>query len=173
MDSAVAALIEPSWTLVFCKKPGRWWVRLLACGRYNHVKAIAFLPDLRAWLFYDVKFNGTKILLAPEDDPGTLAFLHDYLDDCDMIAMPHLPVPKRSAPQLGFWCTIAMKHLIGIRSRAFRPDRLWRDCIAMGGKPYETLGAFRGALIRTLGSRIGALRERARARRRLVRACPA
>jgi hypothetical protein len=64
-----------------------------------------------------------------------------------------------------------MKHLIGIRSRAFRPDRLWRDCIAVGGKPHETLGAFRGALIRTLGSRIGALR--ARARRRLVRACPA
>ena len=71
MDSAVAALIEPSWTLVFCKKPGRWWVRLLACGRYNHVKAIAYLPSLRAWLFYDVKFNGTKILLAPEDDPST------------------------------------------------------------------------------------------------------
>jgi hypothetical protein len=47
MDSAFAALIEPSWTLVFCKKPGRWWVRLLACGRYNHVKAIAYLPDLR------------------------------------------------------------------------------------------------------------------------------
>jgi hypothetical protein len=173
MDSAVAALIEPNWTLVFCKKPGRWWVRLLACGRYNHVKAIAYLPSLRAWLFYDVKFNGTKILLAPDDDPGTADFLHDYLDQCDMIAMPHLPVPRRSAPQLGFWCTIAMKHLIGIRSRAFRPDRLWRDCIAVGGKPYETLGAFRGALIRTLGSRIKALRERARVRRRLVRTCPA
>ncbi len=144
MDSAVAALIEPSWTLVFCKKPGRWWVRLLACGRYNHVKAIAYLPSLRAWLFYDVKFNGTKILLAPEDDPGTPAFLHDFLDACDMIAMPHLPVPKRSAPQLGFWCTIAMKHLIGIRSRAFRPDRLWRDCIAVGGKPYRDSRRFPG-----------------------------
>jgi hypothetical protein len=120
-----------------------------------------------------VKFNGTKILLAPEDDPSTPGVLRDYLDHCDMIAMPHLPVPKRSAPQLGFWCTIAMKHLIGIRSRAFRPDRLWRDCIAVGGKPYQTLGAFRGALIRTLGVPIRALRERARSRRRLVRACPA
>jgi hypothetical protein len=98
MDTAFAAPIEPSWTLVFCKKPGRWWVRLLAWGRYNHVKAIAYLPALRAWLFYDVKFNGTKILLAREDDTRTRAFLQDYLDNCDTVAMPRLPVPKRSAP---------------------------------------------------------------------------
>ncbi len=127
MDRAVAALIEPSWTLVFCKKPGRWWVRLLACGRYNHVKAIAFLPSLRAWLFYDVKFNGTKILLAPEDDPDTPAFLHDYLDDCDMIAMPRLPVPKRSAPQLGFWCTIVAR--LPPRSAVARLHRSGRQAL--------------------------------------------
>jgi len=173
MDSATAALIEPDWTLVFCKKPGRWWVRLLACGRYNHVKAIAYLPSLRAWLFYDVKFNGTKILLADEDDPRTEAFLRDYLDNCDTIAMPRLPIPQRSAPQLGFWCTIAMKHLVGIRSRAFRPDRLWRDCIAVGGKPHGNLRACRGALIKALCTRMRTLRARARARRRVLGACPA
>lgn len=167
MDTALAAPIEPNWTLVFCKKPGRWWVRLLAWGRYNHVKAIAYLPALRAWLFYDVKFNGTKILLAHEDDARTRAFLQDYLDNCDTVAMPRLPVPKRSAPQLGFWCTIAMKHLVGIRSRAFRPDRLWRDCIAAGGKPHESFATCRHALIRALRARMVTLRERARMRRRL------
>jgi len=173
MDSATAALIEPRWTLVFCKKPGRWWVRLLACGRYNHVKAIAYLPTMRAWLCYDVKFNGTRIMLAHEDDAGTSAFLHNYLDNCDTIAMPRLPIPKRSAPQLGFWCTIAMKHLIGIRSRALRPDRLWHDCIAAGGKPYQNLATGRGALIRALRARMGALRARTRTRRRFLGACPA
>jgi hypothetical protein len=173
MDSTTAGAIEPDWTLVFCRKPGRWWVRLLAWGRYNHVKAIAYLPALRAWLFYDVKFNGTKIMLAHEDDPATDGFLRDYLDSCDTIAMPRLPTPQRSAPQLGFWCTIAMKHLIGIRSRAFRPDRLWRDCIAVGGKPHGSLGVCRGALIKALSTRMRALRARARARRRLLGACPA
>ena len=172
MDSA-AVVIEPSWSLVFCKKPGRWWVRLLACGRYNHVKAIAYLPSLRAWLFYDVKFNGTKIMLAHEDDPRTDVFLRDYLDNCDTIAMPRLPTPKRSAPQLGFWCTIAMKHLIGIRSRAFRPDRLWRDCIAVGGKPHGSLRVSRGALVKALCARMRVLRAKARARRRALGACPA
>jgi hypothetical protein len=120
-----------------------------------------------------VKFNGTKILLAAEDDPGTPAFLHHYLDDCDMIAMPHLPVPRRSAPQLGFWCTIAMKHLIGIRSRAFRPDRLWRDCIAVGGKPHGSLGDCRGALVNALGTRMKSLRAKARARRQIPGVCAA
>jgi hypothetical protein len=131
-------LIEPNWILLFCKKRGRWWVRLLACGRYHHVKAIAYLPAMRAWLFYDVKFNGTRLMLAPENDPGTRAFLHDYLDSCDLVAMPRLPIPKRVAPHAGFWCTLAMKHLVGIRTGALRPDRLWRDSVAAGGRPYES-----------------------------------
>jgi hypothetical protein len=129
----LATLIAPDWTLLFSTKRGRWWVRLLACGRYNHVKAIAYLPAMRAWLFYDVKFNGTRLMIAGEDEPGTAASLRDYLDGCDLLAMPPLAVPKRIAPHLGFWCTLAMKHLVGIRTAALRPDRLWRDGIAAGG----------------------------------------
>jgi hypothetical protein len=131
-------LIEPNWILLFSKKRGRWWVRLLACGRYHHVKAIAYLPAMHAWLFYDVKFNGTRLMLVRENDPGSRAFLHSYLDSCDLVAMPRLPIPKRVAPQAGFWCTIAMKHLVGIRAAALRPDQLWRDSIAAGGKPYKS-----------------------------------
>jgi hypothetical protein len=131
-----AALIEPNWILLFSRKRGRWWVRLLACGRYHHVKAIAYLPAMRAWVFYDVKFNGTRLMLAHEDDSGTRAFLRDYLDSCDLIAMPRLPIPKRVAPHAGFWCTLAMKHLVGVRAAALRPDRLWRVSLAVGGKSY-------------------------------------
>jgi hypothetical protein len=131
-------LIEPHWILLFSKKRGRWWVRLLAWGRYHHVKAIAYLPDLRAWLFYDVKFFGTRLMLAREGDPGTGTFLHGYLDGCDLIAMPRLPVPKRAMPRAGFWCTLAMQHLVGIRPGAWRPDRLWHDSIAAGGTPHQT-----------------------------------
>lgn len=131
-------MIEPTWILLFSKKRGRWWVRLLACGRYHHVKAIAYLPAIRAWLFYDVKFNGTRLMLAHDDDPGTRAFLHDYLDSCDLLAMPRLPIPKRVAPHAGFWCTLAMKHLVGIRAVALRPDRLWRVGLAAGGKSYDS-----------------------------------
>ena len=131
-------MIEPNWILLFSKKRGRWWVRLLACGRYHHVKAIAYLPAMHAWLCYDVKFNGTRLMLVREDDPGSRAFLHYYLDSCDLVAMPRLPIPNRAAPQAGFWCTIAMKHLVGIRAAALRPDQLWRDSIAAGGKPYKS-----------------------------------
>ncbi len=155
---ARADIIEPSWILVFCKNPGRWWVRLLAWGRYHHVKAIAHLPRMRGWLIYDVKFNGTRLMLAHEDDPGTSAFLRDYLDNTDTIAMPRMPMPKRTFPQLGFWCTIAMKHLVGIRSRALRPDRLWQDCLAAGGKPCQSLTTSTANLIRARRARIRLLR---------------
>jgi hypothetical protein len=139
-------LIEPNWTLLFSKKRGRWWVRLLACGRYHHVKAIAYLPAIRAWLFYDVKFNGTLLMLVREDDAGTRAFLYDYLDACDLVAMPRLPIPKRVAPHAGFWCTLAMKHLVGIRGAALRPDRLWRVSLAAGGKSF-TCGLGEGSRV--------------------------
>ena len=131
-------MIEPNWILLFSKKRGRWWVRLLACGRYHHVKAIAYLPAVRSWLFYDVKFNGTRLLLAPEGDAASHAFVLKYLADCDLVAMPRLPVPKRVAPHAGFWCTLAMKHLVGVRTATLRPDQLLRDCVAAGGKLYET-----------------------------------
>jgi hypothetical protein len=130
-------LIEPNWILLFSKKRGRWWVRLLACGRYHHVKAIAFLPAISAWVFYDVKFNGTRLGLARDDDPGTRAFLQDYLHNCDLVVMPWLPVPQRVAPHAGFWCTLAMKHLVRIRTGALRPDPLLRDCVAAGGQFLE------------------------------------
>ena len=55
---------------------------MLAWGHYHHVKAIAFLPATQAWLFYDVKFNGTRLMLAPDDDPGTPEFLRHYLNRC-------------------------------------------------------------------------------------------
>lgn len=129
-------MIEPNWILLFSRKRGRWWVRLLACGRYQHVKAIAYLPEQHSWLFYDVKFNGTRLMLARDDDPGSRALLRDYLDSCDPVAMPRLPVPKRVAPHAGFWCTLAMKHLVGVRGAALRPDRLWQSSIAAGGRPY-------------------------------------
>src|SRR5262245_10056993 len=80
-------------------------------------------------------------MLVREDDPGTQAFLRYYLDSCDLVAMPRLPIPKRLAPQAGFWCTLAMKHLVGIRAGALRPDQLWRDSIAAGGTPYTSDGA--------------------------------
>ena len=167
-----ADLIEPSWILVFCKSPGRWWVRLLAWGRYHHVKAIAHLPRMRGWLIYDVKFNGTRVMLAHEDDPGTGAFLRDYLDNTDTIAMPRLPIPKRSFPQLGFWCTIAMKHLVGIRSRALRPDRLWQDCIAAGGKPCQSSITRRSILIRARRARSRLLRAATRVASPMPRIVP-
>ena len=113
---------------------------------------------MRGWLIYDVKFNDTRLMLAHEDDPGTSAFLRDYLDNTDTVAMPRVPMPKRTFPQLGFWCTIAMKHLVGIRSRALRPDRFWQDCIAAGGKPCRGPPMNRGTLVRTLRVRNKLLR---------------
>ena len=127
---------------------------------------------MRGWLIYDVKFNGTRVMLAHEDDPGTGAFLRDYLDNTDTIAMPRLPIPQRKFPQLGFWCTIAMKHLVGIRSRALRPDQLWHDCIAAGGKPCQNPMTDRGIFVRARRARTKLLRAATRVTSPMPRTVP-
>jgi hypothetical protein len=57
-----------------------------------------------------------------------------------------LPIPKRVSPHAGFWCTLAMKHLVGIRLAALRPDHLWQATLAAGGKPYER-GVYEGPAV--------------------------
>jgi hypothetical protein len=52
--------------------------------------------------------------------------VQDYVENSDTVIMPRVPMPRRVAPQIRFWCTIAMKHLVGACSRALRPDRLWQ-----------------------------------------------
>jgi hypothetical protein len=51
---ALTAIEPERWVLVFQRESKVWWVRLLACGKYKHVAAYAYLPGFKAWLIYDV-----------------------------------------------------------------------------------------------------------------------
>src|ERR1700738_1141353 len=74
--------------------------------------------------------------------------------------------------ELGFWCTIAMKHLVGLRSRALRPDRLWHDCIAAGGKPCQSPITGRAIIVRARRARTKLLRAATRVTSPMPRTVP-
>lgn len=136
MTPLVLSAIEPEWwVLVFQRESKVWWVRLLAWGRYKHVAAYAYLPGLKAWLIYDVSMVRTGIVVVPDGDEA-LGWLAELTSDADLMAMRRTHVHTRRMPLLG-WCVPAIAHLIGLRSGALRPDRLWADCLRNGGQPLD------------------------------------
>jgi hypothetical protein len=132
---AITAIEPERWVLVFQRESKVWWVRWLARGRYRHVAAYAYLPGFKAWLIYDVNMIRTSIAVVPDGDEA-LGWLYELTKDADLMAFRRQPGAARTAPLLG-WCVPAIKHLIGLRSGALRPDTLFRDCLAAGGQPLD------------------------------------
>src|SRR5262245_30080932 len=123
------------WVLVFQRHADAWWCRWLACGRYKHVQAYAYVPGLKMWLLYDVRQGKTDLVVA-RDGPEAEWLIKEFSRGADLISMP-VGLSSGQWFRVGFWCVPAIKHLIGLRSGALRPDALWRDCIAAGGVPQE------------------------------------
>lgn len=141
MQPEAAHAPEPTrWILVFNRTTTNPVVRWLAPGRYKHVSAYAWLPGLRAWLFYDVHFTGTSIAVMP-DGTDALAWLYDMTKDADLLEMTCLPGPQRGrvplTHRIGFWCVPAIRHLVGVRSGALSPSAFYRHCVAAGARPPD------------------------------------
>lgn len=119
------------WTVVFHRKAENWFFDLIAMGEFKHVSAFAWLPEFGLWVFYDVGFRRTRIMHMAEGVAAhaTIAAIVD--GNCTVTfdaRNENLPLFR-----LGFFCTTAVKHLIGVRSSALRPSALIRHLVAQGG----------------------------------------
>lgn len=123
---------EPAeWWVVFHPTASTRWLSWLAMGHFKHVSAFAYIPGFKAWLIYDVARAGTRLLLLPANDAGK-AELVRYTRDCAIVKMQRR-ADGPSLPRLGFFCTTAICHLLGLTCVA-RPDALWRLCLRNGGE---------------------------------------
>ena len=122
------------WHLAFHVKQGRWKWEFLIPGRYSHVSAFAYLPLAKCWLLIEQSpRTNARCVVWPDASetlnmPATLAL---WTDDCSILAMD---VRRRYGFSLkvGFWCTSAVKDLIGVKSWALSPEGLWRDLVSKG-----------------------------------------
>lgn len=138
MDGLALTIYEPQvWNVVFNREAASGWARWVP-GRYKHVRAYAFVPATRIWLFYDVHFGGTQIFAVP-DGPDAIAAIYSFIGPpgvSDIVAVRRLPGRIRRFPWSN-WCTPALRHLLNLPTGALRPDAFYRDCLANGGKPFE------------------------------------
>lgn len=126
------SVFEPDvWVLVFHRRALNRWLSMAAMGRFKHVSAFGWVAELRVWLLYEPGLRRTQIAVLP-DTPAAKAELLALVDNGVMVRMPvrqHMRLFRR----LGFFCTTQAAHLVGLRSGALRPDRLFRHCMANGG----------------------------------------
>lgn len=124
------AAVEPSeWTLVFHRKASSPWFSFVALGRFKHVSAFAYLSGLNGWVIHDWQYGGLHVAVLPHSDE-TCRLLTAMFGgpDTEWVEMRRLPGPtSRTGFRLGS-CVGAVKHLLNIKSRALRPDSLYRFC---------------------------------------------
>lgn len=130
-EGPVTSGLIGEWYAAFFDPPERhWWSRFLRPG-FRHVAAFGYCPEMAAWVVYDVTLRRTWLQLLTSDQM-----------DAWVAALPthrtivRLRARNDSAPaRLGFWCAPAVAHLLGVASRALRPEALHRDLVALGAVP--------------------------------------
>lgn len=106
----------------------------IAFGKYKHVRAFGYVPFLHVWVFFDPCWrNGIRIAVAA-DGVAANAMIGEWVEGADIIRIAQCE-SARGMPILG-WCVPSVRRLIGIRSRALRPDTLYQDCLLAGGMLY-------------------------------------
>jgi len=128
---------EPTlWWVCFSTHAMTWWANLIP-GKYKHVRVAGYHPGADAVVFYDVGLTRTVLSVGIGDD-GFNA-LGGWLVDHDVVTFRPIREPDQTRWffRLGFWCVPAIKHLLGVRSGALRPDTLMRDLLRCGASAFE------------------------------------
>jgi len=125
--------MPPNWFVAFYNDGQRyWWSRLCRDG-FRHVAAFGYCADQAAWLLYDVTTRRTLIRVMSPSQMD--AWVEALPDNRRILEFEPTEEPGDPAFRIGFWCTPAVAHLVGARSRALRPEAFYRDLLAQGARP--------------------------------------
>jgi len=117
------------WILVFQEKAQLWWLNWLP-GRFKHVLALSYVPAADCWLMFDPGQFRASVLVVPNGQDEE--FLQVVLADHQALRIRGSECYRRW--RIGFNCTQAVAHIVGLSSCALHPDGLWRHCIANGAE---------------------------------------
>lgn len=116
------------WFVVFHRRATTWWVNWLALGRFKHVSAFGYSEVAGAWVLIDYHLRRTKVLVIPDRFMKGIMVKHCL--DAEVVEIEPM---EKAWPVVGL-CSTSIAHLIGLPGCALRPDALFRQCLANGGK---------------------------------------
>lgn len=109
-----------------------WWWPLCRSG-FRHVVVFGFCAHAQCWLIYDVCLTRTYVRALTRE--AFAAWLDALPEHRTIVHYEPPEEPRGTGFRLGFWCTPAAAHLLGVPSRALRPEALYRDLKAHGARP--------------------------------------
>lgn len=132
--SRVIHVRPPHWIICFRRRSPFWFFNTFIPGRHKHVIAFGPLPGQGVWLFTELTLQRLDLAVVPDKEA----------DDAMIDAMRDSVVVHFETPEFTGWrwrplclCTTIIAQVIGVKSRALRPDRLLRDVLAQGGQIIE------------------------------------
>ena len=138
--SLLQAVDPDTWIVIFNPKTTCGWSKWLSFGRFKHVAAMAYVPQARMWVTYDVGRFGNRVTLVPKGQEVQFA---DWVDGCTLVVMPRGQIAARFPPIWG-WCVPSVRRLIGLRSSALQTGTFYRHCLRNGGKVISDPNLFQG-----------------------------
>lgn len=121
------------WYVAFFNGPERHWWSFMCRDGFRHVAAFGYDAEAGFWLLYDVTLNRTVLRALPSDRMD--AWVDHLPANARIVHFEPPSAPEPPAVRIGFWCAPAIAHLVGVRSRALRPEALYRDLLAQGARP--------------------------------------
>ena len=131
---ACRMIIPSEWFVVFKTKSKLRWVNWLP-GRFKRCLCFAFVREMQCWVFVEYAvMSGSMVALLP--DANADRWLGEVCRDAVVVKVRAGMVQKGLCR--GLWPVPLTGHVIGLKSRALLPDRLFRDCLAQGGEIVVT-----------------------------------
>jgi hypothetical protein len=132
---------EPNtWIVIFHPRTDCLVSRFLSFGHFKHVSALGYMPEMRAWITYDVGRFGNRVTMVPKGQEWQLG---PWVEGCTLVVMPKRPMTARFPPIWG-WCVPSVRRLIGLRSSALQTGTFYRHCLRDGGKVISDPNLFKG-----------------------------
>lgn len=133
-------VIDRKWLVFFTDGEGEpWWARLLPAG-YRHVAACAWFADQERWVYFNPTRRGTVILVYRDEEFG--GRFQQLLDSSSLVLRVTSRHSRRSTP-FGWWCTGAVKALLGVKARALSPIQLRNHLLRHGAEVVHMPGTSR------------------------------
>jgi hypothetical protein len=140
------AVIDRLWLVFFGEgEGGSWWEWVTAPG-YRHITACAWFAEQERWVYFNPTRRGTVILLYRDNEFG--ARFEHLLTTSSCVLRVRATQTRTSTP-FGWWCTGAIKALLGTRCRALSPRALRDHLLRHGAEQVGTARSNDGEPVRT------------------------
>lgn len=115
------------WDVVFVPRGADRWFDRLSPWWCRHVLAYGYASKVGGWVVFNPTEGFTAIDVMTEE--RFAVWRREMLGRASAILRCRVRSDGGGAGRVGIFCTAAVKHLLGLRSRALRPIGLYRDLL--------------------------------------------